>query len=400
MSWSFRIARVAGTEVRVHWTFVAFLAWLAWWYYHIGGAAAAAQGVGLILLVFLCVVLHEFGHATAARYFGVQTPDITLLPIGGVARLQRIPDKPVEELIVAIAGPAVNVVIAIVLSLLLGGIVSWRGAIQFGPGTGILRDLLTINIVLVLFNLIPAFPMDGGRILRALLATKLPYARATQIAASVGQFVALLFCMYGLFSGNFLLIFIALFVYLGAQQEAAAAQMRDAARNFRVGDAMITDFRSLPPDATLNDAVEALLRTSQHDFPIVDAAGVPQGVLTRTDLIRALRESGPSAPVAPVMNRSVRAVPPWSPFDEAYRLMNEAQAPALLVTDNSGRLMGLVTPENVGEMMMVQSALGGDGKRPSWRQPIVTTPAYQLNRPEPSPPPAPEGAAGAANAGV
>src|SRR5439155_25272002 len=188
------------------------------------------------LLLFVCVVLHEFGHAIAAKNFGVNTPDITLLPIGGVARLQRMPDEPRQELIIALAGPLVNVVIALALFAVVG----WRGlaAQAMMGGSDLLAQLLTINIMLVLFNLLPAFPMDGGRVLRALLATRLSYARATQIAASIGQGCAFVFGFLGLFGPNPFLLFIALFVYIGASQEAALAQMRDVSRRFPVSSAM------------------------------------------------------------------------------------------------------------------------------------------------------------------
>src|SRR6266487_4132654 len=184
MSWSLPIFRIAGIQLRIHVTFLLLIAWLAFGYYGQGGTAAAIHGVVLILLLFLCVVLHEFGHALAARSFGINTPDITLLPIGGVARLERMPEEPKQELLIAIAGPMVNVVIA--LGLFVAG-----GAQAFvNPSTveggGFIAQLMTINILLVLFNLLPAFPMDGGRVLRALLATRLSYARATQVAASIG----------------------------------------------------------------------------------------------------------------------------------------------------------------------------------------------------------------------
>ncbi|MEA2735218.1 MAG: hypothetical protein QOE14_1669, partial [Humisphaera sp.] len=247
MSWSFRIARIAGIEVRIHFTFILLLLWIAASHYSRGGPPEAIRGVVFVCLLFLCVLLHEFGHAVAAARYGIKTPDITLLPIGGVARLQRMPDKPWQEFIVAIAGPLVNVVIAAALMLGLGMAGRFDGNLQLdNPHVPMLLQLRNVNIMLVLFNLLPAFPMDGGRILRALLATRMPYGRATNIAASVGQFMAFLFGFWGLMVGNPLLIFIALFVYMGAGQEAAAAQMRDVARHAAVADAMIRDFRTLP----------------------------------------------------------------------------------------------------------------------------------------------------------
>lgn len=364
MSWSIKVARVAGVDVKIHLTFLLLLAWIGFTHYLQGGAAAAFQGVLLIVLLFACVLLHEFGHALAARRYGISTPDITLLPIGGVARLQRMPDKPRQELIVALAGPLVNVLIALMLFLILGRMTGLAELAQLeDPRVSLLAKLLSVNVALVVFNLIPAFPMDGGRVLRALLAMRMDYVRATQIAASIGQGLAFLFGFWGLFN-NPLLIFIALFVYLGAAQEASLVQMRDLAEGLPVSAAMVRDFRTLPLDATLGDAVDALLSTSQHEFPLVDAAGRAHGILTRDQLVKALREDGSEGPVFGVMHKDLPEVGLRTPFEAAFTLMQESGSPALPVVDDGGRLVGLITPENVGEMMLVRSALGtGDFAR-------------------------------------
>jgi stage IV sporulation protein FB len=354
MSWSIPILRIAGIQLRIHITFLLLIVFLGFGYYQTGGSAAAAGGIMFILLLFLCVVLHEFGHALAAKSFGINTPDITLLPIGGVARLERMPEEPKQELIIAIAGPAVNVVIAACLFLVIGSRHVFSTAVV--QGSDLIGQLLYINVMLILFNLLPAFPMDGGRILRALLATRMSYARATQIAASVGQGFAFLFGFAGLF-GNPWLIFIALFVYVGASQEAALAQMRDVSRRFPVSTAMVRDFRTLPYTATLEEAVDALLATSQHDFPVVDSSGNVAGVLTRQDLIAALRKHDPNIRVADVMRRDIPVVTTGTRFEEAFRIMQECNCSAVPVLDGARRLVGLLTPENVSELMMVQSAL-------------------------------------------
>jgi Zn-dependent protease len=364
MNWSFPIGVVKGTVIRIHLTFLLFLVWIGVSHYAQGGQRAAVEGLLFITLLFACVLLHEFGHVFAARRYGVQTPDITLLPIGGVARLERIPEKPSEELVVALAGPAVNVVIAALLFLVLGGLPSMDDGTQVqNPGVGLLGRLAWVNITLVVFNLIPAFPMDGGRVLRALLAYRLGYTRGTRIAAGVGQAVAFALGLAGLF-GNPLLIFIALFVYMGAAAEASAAQMRDAGRGMIASDAAETRFEGLSPTATVEDAVERLLRTSQHDFPVVDGAGRLRGVVTRDDMIRALRERGPDAPVLEVMRHDVPVLHHRQPLDEAMRTMREGGHPAVGIVDTEGKLVGLVTPENVGELMMVQAA------RPPRRPPV------------------------------
>ena len=360
MSWSLTIARIAGIQLRIHITFLLLIGWLALGYYNAGGAAVAVSGTIFVLLLFLCVVLHEFGHAFAAKSFGINTPDITLLPIGGVARLERMPEEPRQELIIAVAGPAVNVVIALCLLLIIGsrGDVDPRTVMRSGD---LLVNLLAINVWLVLFNLLPAFPMDGGRVLRAFLATRMSYARATQIAATIGQGCAFIFGFIGLFGPhplgpNPFLLFIALFVYIGASQEATLAQMKDISRNFPVSSAMVRDFRSLLETATLQEAVDALLATSQQDFPVMNSDGDVAGMLTRRDLIKALRRDDPAIRVGEVMRRNIPSVTTGTRFDEAFRVMQEHDCPALPVLDSMKRVVGLLTPENVTELMMIHSA--------------------------------------------
>jgi Zn-dependent protease/CBS domain-containing protein len=354
MGWSIPIFRIAGIQLRIHVTFLLLIGWLAFGYYAQGGSVVAASRVIFVLLLFLCVVLHEFGHALAAKAFGINTPDITLLPIGGVARLERMPEEPLQELVIAVAGPLVNVVIA------LGLFVAGGSQALLNPSTieggNLIAQLMIINVLLLVFNLLPAFPMDGGRVLRALLATRLSYARATQVAASIGQGFAFVFGFVGLLWNPFL-IFIALFVYIGASQEAALAQMKDVSRRFPVSSAMVREFRTLPENASLQEAVDALLGTSQHDFPVINGAGQVAGVLTRHDLIAALRKDDPHIVVGDVMRRDIPTVSTGTRFEDAFRIMQECNCPAVPVLDSMKRLVGLLTPENVTELMMIQSAM-------------------------------------------
>jgi Zn-dependent protease/predicted transcriptional regulator len=360
MQWSIKTVSISGIQVKVHITFLLLLVWLAVIDYGIGGISTAVDGVLFFCLVFLCVVLHEFGHAFAARRYGIRTPDITLLPIGGVARLERMPDKPSQEVVVAIAGPLVNVVIVAVLesaALLLTGQPDIN-PMQL-PGQNLLGRLIGVNIMLVVFNMIPAFPMDGGRVLRALLAMKMPYARATNLAATIGQGFAFLIGFAGLLTGQLLLIVLGVFLYMGASGESAYAKIRDISTGLHVSSAMVTDFRAVQDTATLDDVIDVLLATSQHEFPVVGAAGELRGLLTRDDLIVALRKNGASARVTDVMRTGLPVVEPGMRFDKAFAMMQQHECPALPVVNAGGKLIGLFTPENVGELLMVHGILEG-----------------------------------------
>ncbi len=359
MAWSFTIARIFGSEVRIHVTFFLLLLWIGVAHYQQGGMPAAIQGVIFILALFACVVAHEFGHALMARRYGIRTPDITLLPIGGLARLERMPEKPAQEIAVALAGPAVNVVIAAVLILVLGAGVD-ADALQAleNPTVSFLVRLATVNVFLVVFNLIPAFPMDGGRVLRAVLAMRYSRVHATQIAARIGQGLAFFFGFLGLM-GNPMLIFIAIFVYLAATAEAQQTGLQDVARNVGVRDAMITHYEALGPQATIGDAADALLHTTQHEFPVIDGGGHLRGVLTRNAMIEALSATGPATPVLDAMATNIPVIGLNSRLEKALQAMQAANAPAIGVIDADQRLVGYISPENIGELMMIRSASGG-----------------------------------------
>jgi Zn-dependent protease/predicted transcriptional regulator len=356
MSGSWRIGRIAGIDVYVHFTFLLLLGWVAISHYlaH-GDLVEVISGLVFILALFGIVVLHELGHALAARRYGIRTRDITLLPIGGVARLERMPEDPWQELVVALAGPAVNVVLAagIYIVLALG-----RGVGSLGDsariGGGFLDQLFWVNVSLVAFNALPAFPMDGGRVLRALLAMRLEYVRATQVAASIGQGMAVLFAFLGFFFNPFLM-FIGLFVWLGAAQEASMVQMRSALAGIPVRRAMITEFQTLRPDDTLDQAVEHIQSGFRQDFPVVED-GRLVGILTRSDLATALGRHGPEARVREIMRRDFITVDPRDMLPTAFARLQDCDCHTLPVVQD-GRLVGLVTADNLAEVLMIQEAL-------------------------------------------
>ena len=361
MLWSIPVARIAGTVVRIHVTFLLFLIWIGAAHWQMGGQDAALEGVLFMVILFACVLAHEFGHILTARHFGIRTPEVTLWPIGGVASLERIPDNPREELLVALAGPAVNVVIAAFLVLVLGANLSGAAVTDVEkPGVDLMARVAVANIILVVFNMIPAFPMDGGRVLRAILAMRMNHVEATRVAARIGQGAAFLFALLGLFT-NPMLIVIGLFVYLAATAESQHVAFKDATRGLPLRSAMMSAVETLSPTATLDDAVDLMLRTSQKEFPVVDGAGHPRGLLTRDGLILALREGGPATPVIEAMTRDLPTALDTQPFEAAVARLEKAKAPALLILNDTQQFVGLLTPENIGEMMMVRSV------RPDWR---------------------------------
>jgi Zn-dependent protease/CBS domain-containing protein len=369
MSWSIRLFDVGGTAVRIHLTFFLLLAWIAAIHWTRGGAVAAVDGVLFIVLLFVCVLLHEFGHVFAARRYGIRTSDVTLLPIGGLASLERMPEKPSQEIFVALAGPAVNLAIALGLVVVLGARFDLSQVAQLQEATTTLTGrVAAANIALCVFNLIPAFPMDGGRVLRALLAIPLGYTRATRVAAMIGQGLAFVFALLGLL-GNPLLILIAVFIFLAASGEAGYVQAREYTRGYLASHAMITKYQPLSPSSTVDDAAALLLRTTQQEFPIVDAGGMLQGVLTREAMISALQTSGGATPVVDVMDREVPTVPENACLDNVYQSLQRAGSRVIGIVDARGRLAGYITAENLSELIMIQSSrAAGAQVRPSTAQ--------------------------------
>ncbi len=335
--------RIAGVDVRIHATFFLLLAFYGAISWQEGGLPAAWTGVAFILLLFFCVLLHEFGHAMAARAFGIRTPDITLLPIGGVARLERMPRNPVQELVIAVAGPAVNIVIALLLFLGLGHFADLRELFQLEPSNGIhlLSRLMVINIWLVLFNMIPAFPMDGGRVLRALLAMRFRYDRATTVAARVGQVVAGLFAIWGIMSGHFLLVFIAAFVFMGAQQELLSAKILFAVSgNATVSSVMLTQFVTLPAEVSIEESKRLVLRSMQPVFPVVDSSLHCLGLVERERVLGAT-DSG----FHPIGELVAEVIPVRAEdrFDEAIESFQQSGTSIAPVVNGQGQLVGLVS---------------------------------------------------------
>jgi len=374
-----KLATVKGIAIYLHWTFALIIVYVAFVYATAGGGPLdVLKGIALILVVFFCVVLHELGHALTAMRFGVRTKDIVLLPIGGVARLESMPDDPKQELLVAIAGPAVNVVIAILLfplayalgdfaqfGQMMEQVQSAQQANGNGGGAGqsgqihpadipFVLNLLVVNILLVVFNAIPAFPMDGGRVLRSILAMSMDYVKATRAAARAGQFIAVLFAILALVSFNPILFIIALFVFLGATGEASMAAERVAVAGLRVRDAMMTRFLTLDAEEHISEAAEELLAGDQQDFPVLQG-GQLIGVLTRHELINAIAHGDDAGPVSDHAVRSCDPVREDDSLEKTLRSMREQNCPTLPVVRDD-QLIGLLTLENVTELILLTQA--------------------------------------------
>lgn len=364
MKWSWRIGRVGGVDLRIHATFVILLAWWALIYYRgTGTASGAARGLLFTLALFGSVLLHELGHAFAARRFGVATLDITLLPIGGVSRLESMPREPKQELVIALAGPAVTLAIVIVLAVvlrLLGlpATLDSESVARTGGGS-FLVQLMWVNGWLLAFNLLPAFPMDGGRVLRAALALRKDYVRATDLAVRVGHAFALVFGVVGFFYNPFLVL-IALFVWIGATAESMAAREHSALSGVAVERLMIRDVRTLEPSDTLNAALREILEGFQHDFPVVHDGRVV-GMLTRSALLNGLARFGGESGVADSMETSFRTTEASEPVERALARLRECRCQTLPVLSDD-RLRGVLTSENVAEFVMIEAARGREDR--------------------------------------
>ena len=361
MRWSTKLGSFKGIDVYIHFTFWLIFVWVGFIYWtRYKNIGSVVEGIFLVLAVFGCVLLHEFGHALTGQKFGIRTRDITLLPIGGMAKLEKIPEKPIQEFLITLAGPAVNVVIALFLFLILyltGNIESLKN-ISITEGS-FLQKLMLVNVVLVVFNILPAFPMDGGRILRAILAMRMEYTKATQIAVSIGQAMAFLFGFVGLFTNPFLVI-IALFVWIGATMEGSIVQLKSLLGGIPVKDAMITDYKTLNSEDELSMAVELVISGTQKDFPVMKDQKVI-GILTEKNLLRGLSQKGQTSPVTDVMTTNFNIVGESDLLDSAFFKFEGSDCRTIPVMKYD-KFIGLLTLENISEFVSIKGALEGGKK--------------------------------------
>jgi Zn-dependent protease len=363
MSWSFRIAQVRGIEIRVHITFFLILVLGAvQWGGITGRLDGALFGIVLMILLFTCVTLHELGHSLVALRFGIPVREITLLPLGGVAQITKNPDKPIQELLIAIAGPLVNVVIAAILVVALGGfgdanVLNGRGllsSLEEPSPQGLLVWLLAANISLVVFNLIPAFPLDGGRVLRALLWMVMGYRRATRVASVIGQIIAIGLGLFGLLEGNFILILIAVFVFFGAGQENVMAESKTVLTTLRVGDAYNRYALTLAVGDRVSKAVDYLLTSYQPDFAVMQGNNLI-GIVTRSDVLRSLASSTIDPFVTEIMERDILKADASKTLQEVSELMTQQgkRVAAVFGGPSGNAYFGLISMEDISEAFTI-----------------------------------------------
>lgn len=355
---SISLGRFFGIKTTIHWTFWILIIWIIFSNYSKGQSSTQILWYLLfVFAIFFCVVLHELGHALAARRYGIQTQSITILPIGGVASLEKIPSDPLQELIVAIAGPMVNIIIAGILFLFFSVTGNWsiteEALINITP-SNFLIALFSVNLMLVIFNLIPAFPMDGGRVLRALLAFRMDRLKATQWAVSIGQLFAVLFVFWG-FSNNPFLIFIALFIFISANSELEHVRSEKLLGGHLVKDIIMHDFTIFNASDPVSRVVQVLLDSQESSF-LVEESNALVGSIEKHDLIKGLVEKGDHASVAEIMQKELIWLNPDMPLLEAREIMMRTGT-SILPVGNGYQLEGVLNLENVNEFLLVQSAL-------------------------------------------
>jgi Zn-dependent protease/CBS domain-containing protein len=362
MGGSFKIGRFSGIDVRVHWTFLLLLAFFAFvGYQSSGNLTGAITPIAVIVALFICVVLHEFGHSLVAQRLGFEVQSITLLPIGGVSNLESLPEKPSDEVKITLAGPLVNVVLAPIffgVGLLLGAEPSMPTDLFTGIGSigQFFFYLGYLNVVLAVFNLIPAFPLDGGRVLRGALASRLGALRATEIASRVGQLFALAFFLIGLFGGNFILALIAVFIFFGANGEAQMVRQKELTSGLRVSDVMGTKGRTetVTPYHTFGQVLDSVIHGYQEDFPVVDESGKLVGMITREEIMAAAHSPERYQSVRDLMKTNVPTISSGADlFEDALPTLQRSGLRALPVVEE-GELVGMLTIEDVGQASLLR----------------------------------------------
>lgn len=352
-----KLGQIAGINLYVHWTFLLLILYIVYINYRAGNSTVSTiWSVVFILTIFITVLLHELGHALTAKRFKIKTIDITLLPIGGIAHIESIPEKPIEELLITLAGPAVNIALAIITYFFITIPDSQELIIQLTKGVNADNFFLTfflVNIWLAIFNLIPAFPMDGGRILRAILAMIFPRTTATLIAARIGQVIALGFIVLGFYSNPFL-IFIGIFIMISAQLESDFTQSKSLLQGYFVKDVIMKDYKSLDKNDIVKTAVIRLLDSQIKNFIVTDK-NEPVGTLNRDEIIKALSQFGEDVTIEDVMNKNITFLNSESPLEKVYEISQQSKSNIMPVVENN-QIIGIVDMENILEFLLIKKA--------------------------------------------
>lgn len=354
MRWSLKIGRVSGIGLYLHVTLLLLFALIAYAGFVEMGTRGAAWALALVTAVLTCIMLHELGHSLIAQRLGVQVKSITLLPIGGVAALKGIPEKPWHEIAITISGPTVNLAIAAVL-LPFTGLPPHLFVLSMPYDlSSFLATMVSANLAIFIFNFVPAFPMDGGRLLRALMALVMPFPRATVIAATVGQVLAVGFVLVGL-KFSLWLVVIGVFIFLGAEGEEKVVRTRSLLRDLDVEEVMAHDFVVLAPTATVMRGLEMVYQTGQDDFPVMDGERLI-GIVTRQDMLNTANRLGPDTLVTEAMDTDLPALPPHAKLSQVYEtMMTEGYQSLAVVRD--GQIIGLLSYDNISRYLLVQSNL-------------------------------------------
>ncbi len=349
---AYPIGKLFGIPIKVHITFIFLLLFMSIMISHAGADISFLYGMFIIVLIFLCVVLHEVSHSLVAKHFGINVRDIILLPIGGVAQIEEMPEDPKEEILIAIAGPLLSLTLSAIF-LILSILVYGKSKIEIDIfSKNILMTLFTINLVLGIFNIFPAFPMDGGRVLRGVLALFMNHLKATKIAVSIGQLFAIFFIFFGIFY-NWWLILIGFFIYLGASSEEKMAEIRASIQGIPVRNAMLTNFTVLRPNQCLGDAIDKIIHTFQDNFPILDGDKVI-GILTKQKLFKAIQENPIDTPIEEVVDKEYVTIHPDMPMSVLLKHFMEGNIPIILVMEND-KLVGIINLEQIGKFHLLKN---------------------------------------------
>jgi Zn-dependent protease/CBS domain-containing protein len=363
MKSSLKIATVMGIPIRLHITFLLILPMFAYVFainpqpFGFRGVEPAiikySLSVLTAILLFASIILHELAHSYMAMRYGVKIESITLFLFGGVSAMEEIPRKPGEEAKMASAGPLTSLVIGFVCLFIYGNLISPDPELSQNPVYLIIWILGVMNLVLGIFNLLPAFPMDGGRVLRSFYARRMSYVKATQSAAAVGKFFAILMAIFGILVGNLWFPLIALFIYVGASEEERSTRAEVTLENILVRDIMTRDVVSVIPSMNVEDLVKFMFEKKHMGYPVIEGDNL-RGIVTFTDIQRVPYLERPVARVSDIMTRDIISVPPDAQASDVLKLVTSRNIGRVVVIDN-GSVVGILSRTDLVRILRLRS---------------------------------------------